>query len=349
MAKTLSKRKTVARLSLSPEPMEAESVSVLPSGPKWVYEPKWDGFRCLALKDGKNVTLSSKSGKSLNRYFPDIVSMLENIEAPRFLLDGELLIGTEEGFSFSALQLRLHPAASRVNKLAVEQPASFVLFDLLITPDGTDLQNLPFEKRRKELQKFLKANGKKARRLILSPQADSLNAAKAWLDDLGAQLDGLVAKDLTALYCPGERIMQKYKFIRTADCVVGGFRYGTNSNLVGSLLLGLYDEKRLLHHVGFTSAIAKDEKPALTKKLEKLIQAPGFTGKAPGGPSRWSTERTTEWQPLKPELVVEVSYDHVTHDRFRHGTHIVRWRNDKKPGQCTMVQLKQPKTMPLDA
>ncbi len=319
--------------------MEAESVDALPKGEAWVYEPKWDGFRCLALKSNGEIFLRSKSGKPLNRYFPDVVTHLETIKAKEFLLDGELVIGTDSGFSFSDLQLRLHPAASRVTRLAKEQPATYILFDILLTAKGKDLTKSGFGPRRAELEKFYAAAVMDQSYLTLSPQTDSLKGAEKWLKLMRGQIDGLMAKNMGDIYQPGERIMQKFKPVKTADCVIGGFRYGTNSKLVGSLLLGLYDDQGLLNHVGFTSGI--DNKAELTKQLEKLIAKPGFTGKAPGGPSRWSTERTGEWQPLKPKLVVEVSYDHVSDDRFRHGTKLLRFRPDKAPGRCKMEQLYQ--------
>jgi len=245
----------------------------------------------------------------------------------------------ESGYSFSDLQLRLHPAASRVKMLAQKQPATFVIFDILETEQGTSVMSAPLSERRVMLEQFWKTYCSKDDTVKLSPQTDSLTEAMKWLKSSGWYIDGIVAKKSTDVYVPGERVMQKYKLIRTADCVVGGFRYGTDSKEVGSLLLGLYDNAGRLNHVGFTSGIAKADKPSLTERLEKLIQEPGFTGNAPGAPSRWSTERSTQWKPLSPKLVVEVSFDHVTDDRFRHGTKLVRFRPDKSPRQCTIDQL----------
>jgi ATP-dependent DNA ligase len=319
-------------------PMEALSVPVLPEGKEWRYEPKWDGFRCLAFKSAKQVDLISKSGKPLNRYFPDIVEILAHLKGPQFILDGELVIGNDAGYSFADLQLRLHPAASRVAKLAAEAPATLVLFDLLMDDRGTVLLEKPMAERRERLEKFFNKS-QTGEYFILSPQTASLKAANKWLESHKSRIDGIVAKKATDTYQPGERVMQKYKALKTADCVVGGFRYGTNSKYVASLLLGLYDDEGQLNHVGFTSSLKDVDKEALTKKLEKLIAPPGFTGRAPGGPSRWSTERSGDWQPLKPELVVEVKYDHVSDERFRHGTKFLRWRPDKSPRQCTMEQL----------
>ena len=316
--------------------MEALFAAELPEGDGWQFEPKWDGFRCLARRDGAEVTLTSKSGKPLARYFPEVVEMLTKLKAPRFLLDGELIIPVGDTLSFDALQLRLHPAESRVRKLSKETPAELMAFDLLEL-DGESLAGLPLAKRREALEKFFGKNAVSG--LELSPMTPDRDVALGWLKRSGGALDGVIAKRRTQEYRSGERAMIKVKQIRTADCVVGGFRYAEKKKEVGSLLLGLYDDAGLLHHVGFTSAIPAKERPALTKKLEKLIEPPGFNGSAPGGPSRWNTERTTQWQPLKPVLVAEVKYDQVTGQRFRHGTGFLRWRPDKDPKQCTFDQL----------
>ncbi|MGE0257584.1 MAG: ATP-dependent DNA ligase [Alphaproteobacteria bacterium] len=319
--------------------MEARPVAELPRGPQWRYEPKWDGFRCLAFRDGDDVELRSKSGQPLARYFPDVAAALAALPARRFAIDGEIVIPVERRLSFEALQLRLHPAASRVRKLAAEHPAVFIVFDLLAAPDGSVLLERPFAERRRALENFIAAQGDSAG-VRLSPSTADCDAALGWLSRLGADIDGIVAKRADLPYLSGRRDgMQKYKPQRTADCVVGGFRYGKDTTLVGSLLLGLYDDDGLLHHVGFTATLPARDKPALTARLEQLVAPPGFTGRAPGGPSRWSTERTAEWQPLRPELVVEVRYDHVTEGRFRHGTTLLRWRPDKAPRRCTFEQL----------
>jgi ATP-dependent DNA ligase len=318
-------------------PMEAKLVDSLPEGEGWQYEPKWDGFRCLVFRDGPDVALMSKSGKPLARYFPEVVETVLAMEADRVVLDGELVIPVGGALSFDALQLRLHPAESRVARLARETPAQLILFDLLFSKE-TSYLDAPLEIRRRSLEIIYAAEQHDD--LLLSPCTHDREAAGKWLDEVGAALDGVVAKRLDEPYRPGERAMLKIKAMRTADCVVGGFRYATGSREVGSLLLGLYDEDGLLHHVGFTSSIPASERAALTKRLEALAGAPGFTGDSPGGPSRWSTERTGDWQPLKPELVAEVRYDHVTGRRFRHGTRFLRWRPDKAPGQCRMDQLR---------
>ena len=320
-----------------PLPMEARLVDALPVGPGWAYEPKWDGFRCIARRKRDDVTLTSKSGKPLGRYFPDVVAMLARLDRDRFVLDGELIIAAGDGLSFAALQMRLHPAESRVRKLAAETPASFMLFDCLAL-DDKDLTALPFAERRAALEAFHAEAG--GRRLLLSPLTSDAAEAGQWLQRGGKALDGVVAKRLDLTYRPGERAMAKIKQHRSADCVVGGFRYaGTSKRAVGSLLLGLYDDGGKLDHVGFTSSFEAKEKMTLKPKLEPLIEPPGFTGDAPGGQSRWSTERSTEWQPLRPELVVEVRYDQITGCRFRHGTTFLRWRPDKAPEQCRMDQL----------
>ncbi len=318
-------------------PMEAKLVDEVPRDGGWRFEPKWDGFRCLAYRDGDEVLLKAKSGKPLNRFFPDMVAALAALPIDRFVLDGELTIAVDGKPSFEALQMRLHPAESRVRKLAAEQPAAFVLFDCLMDAQGASLLAAPLAERRKALEALFKRVGK-PQALRLSPSSTKREEACAWLDDAGSSLDGVVAKRLDGPYVPGERAMLKIKKIRTADCVVGGFRYAEGTNEVGSLLLGLYDAAGRLNHVGFTSTIKHAERPALTRKLLAL-KGEGFTGDAPGGPSRWSTERSAQWVPLAPELVVEVRYDQVTGGRFRHGTRLVRWRPDKAPAQCTMEQI----------
>jgi ATP-dependent DNA ligase len=325
-------------------PMESLSVDTIPVGPEWLYEPKWDGFRCLAFRDGKSVELQSKAGRPLTRYFPELVDMLGTLTAERFVLDGEIVVPSDGGFSFDALLQRIHPAASRIQRLAAETPALLIAFDLLVNARGERLTALPMQDRRRELERFLRANARGVKQMRLSPATPRLATAKGWLKRVGTALDGVIAKQRDLPYLAGERAgMQKIKNYRSADCVVGGFRYNEGKRVVGSLLLGLYDDARLLHHVGFTSTIAREDKPALTKKLEKQIGPPGFTGNAPGGPSRWSTERSAKWYPLKPKFVVEVCYDHFSGERFRHGTRLVRWRPDKAPRQCKLDQLLQKK------
>ena len=322
--------------------MEARSSEELPrtDGP-WQYEPKWDGFRCLAFKAGDIVDLRAKSGKPLGRYFPEVVELLRGVAAPRLVVDGELVIELSGRLAFDSLQMRLHPAESRIRKLAAETPARLIVFDILADREGTVVIEKPLRERRKILAEFMKKAAVR-KKFVLSPSTTTHSKALRWLNDSEGGTDGVIAKRLHDAYVPGERMMMKVKRLRTADCVVGGFRYESNSREVGSLLLGLYNPHGNLDHVGFTSTITDAERPALTRKLEKLRDPPGFTGKAPGGPSRWSTERSGEWEPLKPQLVVEVRFDHVTGDRFRHGTKLLRWRVDKVPRQCTFDQIAPP-------
>jgi len=326
-------------LPLDLPPMEARLVDELPEEPGWQFEPKWDGFRCLAFRAREDIELRAKSGKSLGRYFPEMLAVLRRLEPSRFVLDGELAIPVGETFSFDALQMRLHPAESRIKKLAAETPAVLILFDLLATPSGQSLLQTPLLQRRAALEAFFRSIGA-VEAVRLSPFTRDVAEARRWLEASGGALDGVIAKRLDGIYQPGERAMLKVKKRRTADCVVGGFRYERNSRLVGSLLLGLYNREGKLDHVGFTATLHDLDREALTRQLEGLVMPPGFTGNAPGGPSRWSTERSGEWQPLRPELVVEVRYDHVSGGRFRHGTRLVRWRPDKAPRQCTFEQIE---------
>ncbi len=331
---------TTFGLALDTEPMEAKSVGALPTDPGWQFEPKWDGFRCLAFKSGGKVELRARSGKSLSRYFPEMVKALEAAPADGFVLDGELVIPAGDSLSFAALQDRVHPAASRIRKLAAETPGLLILFDCLFTDDGGAMLDQPLTGRRVALER-LAAGLPRAHRVRLTPFTRDRDEAQRWLDVTHGALDGIVAKRLDAGYGSGKRDMLKVKRLRSADCVVGGFRYARGTRQVGSLLLGLYDEHGKLDHVGFTSAISNAERAALTARLEALVGGTGFTGDAPGEPSRWSTPDSVAWEKLRPELVVEVSYDHVSAGRFRHGTALLRWRPDKAPRQCTREQIRQ--------
>ena len=324
--------------------MEARLVDIIPEGSEWQYEPKWDGFRCLVFRDGPKVQLQSKSGQPLTRYFPELVTAFSELKATRFIVDGEIAVPVQGKFSFDALLQRIHPAESRVKKLATETPAIFIAFDLICGAGGKVLTDRPLRERRKLLELFALTCFLRSQHLRLSPVTADIKQARRWITASGADLDGVIAKRIDYDYRSGDRTgMQKVKRIRTADCVVGGFRYAEkpvrNRKVIGSLLLGLYDEAGLLHHVGFCSGLKAEERAALVPKLEALIEPPGFTGQTPGGPSRWSTKRSSEWQPLKPSLVVEVTYDHFTDGRFRHGTSLLRWRSDKKPKLCTMEQI----------
>jgi ATP-dependent DNA ligase len=319
--------------------MEATLVESLPEDAGWQFEPKWDGFRCLAFRAGDDVELKAKSGKPLTRYFPETVSVLAALPQSRFVIDGELAIVVAGEFSFDALLQRIHPAESRIRRLSAETPAIFVLFDMLLDPAGKSLLEATLSERRAALERFFdEVPGERS--LKLSPYSLKRKDAEDWLGQGGGALDGVVAKRRDGLYLPGERAMLKVKQHRTADCVVGGFRYRGDSDEVGSLLLGLYNRAGQLDHVGFTATIANKDRAALTAKLEAIEAKPGFTGKAPGGKSRWSTEKSEQWVPVKPKLVVEVSYDQVTGDRFRHGTKLIRFRPDKAPRQCTFEQIE---------
>jgi ATP-dependent DNA ligase len=321
-------------------PMEARLVDEIPAGPGWQYEPKWDGFRCLAFRDGDRIELQSKSGQPLARYFPEVVEHLRSLPARSFVLDGEIVVPVDGRLSFDDLLHRIHPAASRIARLSQERPAVLIVFDLLVDAAGKSLVSRPLRDRRRMLETFAARTLAGRDDVRLSPATEDAGQARGWLDMAGGTLDGIVAKRLDLPYQTGERTgMQKVKRRRTVDCVVGGFRYATGARVVGSLLLGLYDADGLLHHVGFTSGFATAERKALLARLAPLRKPPGFTGRAPGGPSRWSTERSGEWEPLEPRLVVEVSYDHFTGDRFRHATRFLRWRPDKTPRQCTLEQV----------
>jgi ATP-dependent DNA ligase len=324
--------------------MEARSVAAIPTGDQWQYEPKWDGFRCLLARDGKTITMTSKSGQDLKRYFPEVAQAAARLSEQHFVLDGELVVPLQGEFQFDALLQRIHPAASRIERLSRETPALFLAFDILRFGKA-DLVEERLPERRHKLEQFASRSFRKTL-FRLSPASMELKDAKKWLQSAGGGSDGVIAKRLDLPYQAGNREgMQKIKCHRSADCVIGGFRYGerplAGRKVVGSLLLGLYDAEGLLHHVGFTSALAAKEKPTLTDRLEVLVTSKSFTGNTPGGPSRWSTRRSSEWVPIKPKLVVEVSYDHFTGGRFRHGTTVLRWRPDKKPKQCTLDQLRQ--------
>lgn len=329
-------------------PMEAKQVDDLPVGDDWQYEPKWDGFRCIAFRNGDEIELQSKAGKPLARYFPDVVANMRELGAQKFVMDGEIVIPVDGALSFEELLQRIHPAESRVKKLAEANPALFVAFDLLVTEREKLLTDTKLVERRQRLEGFAERYFGEGGGIRLSPRTQDIDAAREWLNNAKVGFDGVMAKELEEVYHSGERKgMVKIKALRTVDCVVGGFRYGTNSEEIGSLLLGLYDDG-LLHHVGFMSGIKRNEKKPLTELVEAHIKPPGFTGRAPGGPSRWSTERSGDWQPLDAKLVVEVQYDHFSEGRFRHGTRFMRWRPDKDARQCTMEQVRRRGSSTLD-
>lgn len=327
-------------MTVAPAPMEALLVAELPDEAGWQFEPKWDGFRCIAVRDGDDVALWSKSGKPLGRYFPEVVAMVAGLKADRFTLDGELVIETVQGLDFDALQMRLHPAESRITRLSRETPAVLIAFDLL-REDGGAMIERPLLERRKRLESFVATAGSD---LLLSPATTDRPTALGWLATSGGALDGVIGKRRSDSYRLGERVMVKVKQHRTADCVVGGFRYDATGAEMASLLLGLYNADGKLDHVGFCSSFSATEKRSWTPELEALSGSDGFTGSRPDKPSRWNRDKAPQWQPLRPESVVEVRYDQVTGGRFRHGTRFVRRRPDKAPEQCRAEQLRHPLT-----
>jgi ATP-dependent DNA ligase len=322
------------------EPMETRPQARIPVGEEWTYEPKWDGFRCFAFRDGTEIELQSKSGESLTRYFPEAVAALAAAGERRFVTDGELLVPSGDGADFDALLQRIHPAGSRVQKLARETPASYVLFDLLVE-GRSSLYQRDLRLRRQRLESFVERNFAKSGTVRLSPATSDPALAQQWLEGSIARLDGVIAKR-NVPYAFGRRdAVVKIKRSYTADCVVGGFR-ASNDGGVASLLLGLYGDDGLLHHVGFVGSMSAAERRRAGELLRPIVEAPGFTGNAPGGASRWNRGKASEWFPVRPKVVVEVSFDHVTARRFRHAARLLRWRPDKPPRLCTIDQLLQP-------
>jgi ATP-dependent DNA ligase len=335
------------------EPMLAKRVKEIPEGERWIFEPKWDGFRAIVFRDGEEILIQSRDEKPLNRYFPDLEAPLLAALPRRCVLDGEIVIVRGDSLDFDALQLRLHPAASRVKKLAQETPSSFVAFDLLCS-GNRDLQEVAFEKRRDELAKLL--SSVKAP-IHLTPATRSREIARDWFRRFeGAGLDGVVAKPVEGAYEPGKRVMLKIKHERDCDCVVAGFRWHRKDEepAVGSLLLGLYDDEGVLQHVGVCASFSAVKRRELVKFLKPyqenaLVNHPwkgwaeqdaASESRMPGGQSRWSQGKDLSWEPLRPELVVEVAYDHMQGERFRHMAQFRRWRDDKRPADCTFDQLE---------
>jgi len=334
------------------EPMLARLATELPEGEGWLFEPKWDGFRAIVFRDGDRVYLQSRDLRPLDRYFPELAAPLKAALPERCVVDGEIVIATEHGLDFDALQLRLHPAASRVAKLAAETPSSFVAFDLLAEGDR-DLRSRPQAERRALLEAALPRGSDTVH---LTPCSRDRGVAQGWFHRFeGAGLDGVVAKHEATTYQPGKRVMVKVKHARTADCVVAGFRWHKNGpgELVGSLLLGLYDAKGALHHVGVTSSFTVAKRRQLAQELAPLrknaleghpwrawADAGNFSTRMPGGQSRWSQGKDLSWEPLRIERVCEVKYDHLQGDRFRHAAVFVRWRPDKPPSECRYDQLE---------
>ena len=322
--------------------MEAKRVDKIPAGETWLFEPKWDGFRAIVFRDGDDVQVQSKAGQPLARYFPEIVEAVRSLKQKELVLDGEIVVPVEGRLSFDDLLQRIHPAESRIRKLAAATPAHYYVFDLLALR-SKDFTKLPIEERREKLTEFF--SDVEHELIHLSPATTDRNIAVEWFSKYGSLgLDGVMAKRLGEPYHSGDRDgMVKVKHLKTADCVVGGFRYGEGTKLVGSLLLGLYDDEGRLVYIGHTSSIRKTEREELTKKLEKLRAENPFQVRVPGGPSRWATEKSGEWEPVKPQLVCEVEYDYFSQGRFRHGSKFLRWRPDKNPEQCTMEQVLPPK------
>jgi ATP-dependent DNA ligase len=333
------------------EPMLARLVDDLPAADGMLFEPKWDGFRAIVFRDGDGVYIQSRDLRPLDRYFPELHDVLIERLPDGVVLDGEIVIATPHGLDFDALQLRLHPAASRVAKLAKASPSAFVAFDLLAV-GGESLMAAPQAERRQKLEALLK---KTRPPLYLTPMTRDRALAVEWLDRFeGAGLDGVIAKPERAPYQPGKRTMFKIKHARTADCVVAGFRWHKSGrDAVGSLLLGLYDDTGTLHHVGVTSSFTMAARKALVKELEPLranalakhpwrewAVADGSGQRMPGGHSRWSAGKDLSWEPLRIERVCEVKYDHLQGDRFRHAATFLRWRPDKPPEACRYDQLE---------
>lgn len=331
--------------------MLSKSQEELPLGDGWRYEPKWDGFRAIVTRDEEGVRLDSRGDRPLGRYFPELVDLLTAQPPATYVMDGEILMIVAGVMDFETLQLRLHPAASRVNKLAGEIPATFVAFDVL-ERDGADLRSLNTDERRGELETLIEHLGGELApdspaglhpgpALILTPQTADPDVARCWFQDVdGVGQDGIVAKRAEQRYVEGERVMVKVKHHRTADCVVGGYRLERNGDGVGSLLLGLYDDEGTLQYVGHTSAFRAKERRELRETLEPLVGGSSFgEGRSPGGPSRWSGGRDTEWVSLEPKLVCEVRYERLQGGRFRHSASLIRWRTDRDPRSCTFEQM----------
>ncbi|GAC1432890.1 MAG: ATP-dependent DNA ligase [Thermoanaerobaculia bacterium] len=320
-------------------PMEAKRVDKIPAGDGWQFEPKWDGFRAIVYRDGDSLAIQSKAGQPLTRYFPELVAAFLTLKPKEFILDGEIVVPVAGHLSFDDLLQRIHPAESRIRKLAEATPANYFSFDILFAK-GKVLSGLPIEERRGKLETFFASAGEHEL-LHLSPATTDRAIGTEWFNKFGSVgLDGVMAKRLGEPYHSGDREgMVKVKHLKTADCVVGGFRYGEGTKVVGSLLLGLYDDEKRLVYIGHTSSIKKDDRTDLTKQLQSLHGRNAFEVRVPGGPSRWATEKSGEWEPVKPELVCEVEYDYFSQGRFRHGSKFLRWRPEKDPSACTMEQV----------
>ncbi len=324
--------------------MLARAAPEIPAQGEWRYEPKWDGFRAIVFRDGDHVHIASRNALALERYFPELIDPLKAALPERCVVDGEVVIATDHGLDFDALQQRIHPAASRVRMLAERTPASVVLFDLLALGDA-DLREHPLQERRASLVGAVTSSTQ----VGVTPQTADPGEATTWFTRYeGAGLDGVVAKDPAGPYRPGERRWVKVKHLRTVDCVVGGYRTATRGTGIGSLLLGLYTADGVLHYVGHTSSFDAAERRAIFDQLQPLLTGESFgRGRTPGGPSRWARAAETSWTAVRPELVCEVSFDHLQSGRFRHASRFLRWRPDKAPGDCDFEQLSPPEAFSL--
>jgi ATP-dependent DNA ligase len=321
-------------------PMEARLVRELPRSTKLLFEPKWDGFRCLCFRDGSETYLQSKSMRPLSRYFPEIVEMVKSWPLSRVVLDGELVVQVEDKLDFDQLLQRIHPAESRVRRLASEFPARLIVFDVLVDADGKNIAELPLEERRRHLERLFEKLPRTPHLQLSNATKDRATAA-GWLTKSDSDIDGVIAKRLDCTYLSGDRDgMFKVKRLHTADCVIGGYRVTKDGEHVASLLLGLYDADGALHYVGFTSSLSTEDRAHIEPRLKKLKSDSAFTGRSPGGPSRWSRDKPTDWVAVRPEIVIEIGFDHVTGGRFRHGTRALRFRPDKAPRQCTIDQME---------
>jgi DNA ligase D-like protein (predicted ligase) len=331
-------------IPLDMEPMlSAPSESGIPKGDRWEYEPKWDGFRTLVFRDGDEVALISRGARPMTRYFPELIPAFRGLRESQLVLDGELVVVAQNGLDFGALQQRIHPADSRVRMLSEATPAWFIAFDVL-AEGGSDLRKLPLGERRKRLERLLKGVKQP---IFLTPYTRDHPTAESWFERFeGAGLDGVIAKSWDGAYVPGKRLWVKIKHLRTADCVVIGWRKSNDGLSLGSLLLGLYDKKGTMHYVGHTSSFSAAERKELIAKLQPLTteipesEWKANPGRMPGGPSRWSRGKETEWVAVRPELVCEVAYDKLeAGERFRHATRFLRWRTDKPPRKCDFAQI----------
>jgi ATP-dependent DNA ligase len=326
--------------------MLAKAQSAIPSGDNWVYEPKWDGFRAIIFRDGDDVQISSRNALPLQRYFPELIEPLRQALPIRTVVDGEVVIATPHGLDFEGLQMRIHPAASRVKMLSEQSPASVVLFDMLALGDD-DLRERPMSERRAKLI----ASVNVGTWVGITPHTSDIDEAKSWFEQYeGAGLDGVVAKDRGGPYRHGERRWVKVKHLRTVDCVVGGYRDAARGDGIGSLLLGLYDGEGVFHFVGHTSSFSAAERRQIHEQLQPLRSGDSFgAGRTPGAPSRWSRGADdASWVSIRPELVCEVSFDHMQGERFRHASRFLRWRKDKAPRDCTFDQLSPPEAFRLE-